>query len=526
MNFYLDGERGGSFIVDAKASYIHGQPYNGHQAVQAESDELRVRSNVTSSHRNDEVLQVKIIHSDTGVAIIDRAGIAFNETGREYSITLTSFKPSQAPSPIKLELTKRDGTIFTATTDLYFLPNPAIPQTVSRIDSLRGSLQLRSNGPSFETVFPYSFYLSGAWLASDATNLRKFKDLGYNVLHVVPGGDGIGYDLNQLDAWYDEAEKLGLWIMHDMRWTYQNRDYVRIQVERYKRRKNMLLWYTADEPDGHEDSPDAPSKAYSFIKSLDPYHPISLCLNCQNYHFQEYSAGADIIMADIYPIGTNTEYSTKYNTPCNTTYGDCGCDNCRTSPTSPALLNIPSRLDLWSRFQSQLGLAPKPIWSVPQAFPAQDFWTRTPTPEEVFAMTLLSINHGATGIVMWNFPTADEIVEGTSKFSAVIMGREFGHFVPRARPEACRVIGEGKVEGSVDASAWRVGGEMLVSVVGVEARGVWGLILPGGARAKEVRTRLWGRDEWKVRLGGSLASGGMEGVESFALVVEIEDEDW
>lgn len=64
--------------------------------------------------------------------------------------------------------------------------------------------------------------------------------------------------------------------------------------------------------DGHEDSPNAPPNAYSFLKSLDPYHPISLCLNCQNYWFQEYSAGADILMADTYPIGTNTEFSTKY----------------------------------------------------------------------------------------------------------------------------------------------------------------------------------------------------------------------
>lgn len=64
--------------------------------------------------------------------------------------------------------------------------------------------------------------------------------------------------------------------------------------------------------DGHEDDPDAPSRSYAFIKSLDPYHPISLCLNCQNYYFQNYTAGTDIILADIYPVGTNTSYSTKY----------------------------------------------------------------------------------------------------------------------------------------------------------------------------------------------------------------------
>ncbi|KAL8904200.1 MAG: hypothetical protein Q9207_003437, partial [Kuettlingeria erythrocarpa] len=410
----------------AQASYIHGQPYDDPPAVHPNGDELRVRSNLTASHRDDEVLQVRIVHADTGEPIISSAGIAFNETGREFSITLASFKPSRAPSPIKLELIKRDGSKFTATTDLYFLPNPAVPQSVSRTDSLRGSLQVRSNGPYFETVFPYSFYISGDWLASNPSTLRKFKDLGYNLLHIIPDKVGIGYDLNQLDAWYDEAESLGLWIMHDMRWTYGARDYVRIQVERYKRRKNLILWATADQPegrrlslpgsDGHEDSPNAGSKPYSFLKSLDPYHSFAICLHCQNYFFQQYTAETDLLMADIAPIGTNTEFSTKYHTPCNATYGDCGCDNCHTSPTSPALLNIPARFDVWSRFQSQLGLPPKPIWSVPQAFPAQDYWTRTPSPEEVVAMALLSINHGATGIVMSNFPTEDEIIEGTSKF--------------------------------------------------------------------------------------------------------------
>ncbi|KAL8936361.1 MAG: hypothetical protein Q9211_004228, partial [Gyalolechia sp. 1 TL-2023] len=183
---------------------------------------------------------------------------------------------------------------------------------MTRIDSLRDGLQIRSYTPEWEPFFPYSFYLSGPWLESSSGNMKKFKELGYNILHIVPGGEGIGYDLEQLDKWFDEAEQIGLWIMFDMRWTYKNFHHVKIQVERYRSRRNMLLWYTADEPDGHQDSPDAPGKSYSYIKSLDPYHPISLCLNCQNYFFQEYTAGTDIIMADVYPIGTNTEYSTKY----------------------------------------------------------------------------------------------------------------------------------------------------------------------------------------------------------------------
>ncbi len=75
----------------------------------------------------------------------------------------------------------------------------------------------------------------------------------------------------------------------------------------------MLLWYTADQPgilvslpsphisrtgvpdytDERVDLVDATQKAYSTIKSLDRYHLVALCHNCQNYHFEEYTAGTD-----------------------------------------------------------------------------------------------------------------------------------------------------------------------------------------------------------------------------------------
>ncbi|KAL8833079.1 MAG: hypothetical protein Q9170_004512 [Blastenia crenularia] len=503
MNLYLDGESEASFIVDTTASYIHGQPYNNPNSASSDHTELRARSNLTVNSGADDRLNVRILHTDTGRAIIPQAGIAFNTTSRDYSITLASFKPRQAPWPITLELTKKDGTKFTATTELRYLPNPQAPQSITRIDSLTGGLQVRSNGPSWEPFFPYSFYLGGPWLEEDRGNLKKFKDLGYNVLHIVPGGEGIGYDLRQLDAWFDEAQQLGLWIMFDMRWTYQNTEYVRTQVDRYKKRKNMLLWYTADEPDGHEDPPSAPSKSYNFIKQLDPYHPISLCLNCQNYYFQEYSSGADIIMADTYPIGTNTEYSTKYHTPCNTTYGDCGCDNCHTSPISPPLSNIPSRLTLWNQFQTQLGLPRKPLWSVPQAFTAQDFWTRTPTIREVIAMTMLSVNHGATGIVMWVFPTAEELIFITSQFSKWMTSPQVIKFLLEVQWQKVGVTidGGGQGEQTVDASMWRRYGQCLVSVVnmGEEAtRGDVRLELPGDVKVKGEGTVFWSGGGWKV----------------------------
>lgn len=58
---------------------------------------------------------------------------------------------------------------------------------------------------------------------------------------------------------------------------------------------------------------------------LQGYHPVSLVLNCQDYYYPEYSAGADILLQDTYVVGNNVTYSTEWDTPCTPDYGDCGC---------------------------------------------------------------------------------------------------------------------------------------------------------------------------------------------------------
>lgn len=44
-------------------------------------------------------------------------------------------------------------------------------------------------------------------------------------------------------------------------------------------------------------------------------------LNCKDYYWSEYSAGADIIGEDVYTVAVNTSYSTQYDTVCDDTYG-------------------------------------------------------------------------------------------------------------------------------------------------------------------------------------------------------------
>ena len=146
-----------------------------------------------------------------------------------------------------MEVKRSNGQIFSASTRLSRLPNPRASSSVSRIDNLYGGILARTAPSTWTTIFPYSFYLAGPWLREDSRNLQTFSDYGYNVLHIVPAG-GLGYDLAELDAWLDEADRIGLWIMLDMRWSYQVPKNVKILVERVQRHKNLLLWYTADEP--------------------------------------------------------------------------------------------------------------------------------------------------------------------------------------------------------------------------------------------------------------------------------------
>lgn len=84
---------------------------------------------------------------------------------------------------------------------------------------------------------------------------------------------------------------------------------VTAQVNDIKSRPNLLLWYTADEPDGTSDPLSATADSYDLITSLDGgpsssaaktggigYHPVSLVLNCENFEFTAYTSGADIVM--------------------------------------------------------------------------------------------------------------------------------------------------------------------------------------------------------------------------------------
>jgi hypothetical protein len=106
--------------------------------------------------------------------------------------------------------------------------------------------------------------------------------------------------------------------------TYMNLTAVQDETIPLHNRSNLLVYYTGDEPDGTSDPLNATTLAYDLLRSLDPYRSTSLVLNCQDYYWTEYSAGADILMQDVYNIRNNVTFSSEWGTPCTPDRGDCG----------------------------------------------------------------------------------------------------------------------------------------------------------------------------------------------------------
>lgn len=192
-----------------------------------------------------------ILKTEDTLRTISHGTVKLNSTGTLSDFDLSDFEPRFEPYSISVIAIGPDPHTYTATTQLLRLLSRADGGSATKIDSLYGGLLVETTTTSghgaWTPIFPYSYYLDGTWLAESPRNMEILKNYGYNVLHIVPAG-GLGFDFEQLDEWLDQAQSLGLWIMYDMRWQYQNATGVEWQGNRSKARPNLLLWYTADEP--------------------------------------------------------------------------------------------------------------------------------------------------------------------------------------------------------------------------------------------------------------------------------------
>lgn len=508
MSLYLSEELSGSFIIDAEISYYHGERVPGLKGL----DDHDVAVAGEESH-----LVIEVTVPDLGLTLITDKEIKVNTSANDVVFVLDSLPPRYEPYDVVLRaVSHANDHEIGATTQLSVLPPRTDGGSITKLDRLHGGLWVRdttsSSQPStpWTPLLPYSYYVSwGGWLASaPAANARALKAAGYNIVHAVPP-----VDYPAFNSFLDACDALGLWVMYDMRHTYSNASAVRAEVQAVQSRPSLLLYYTADEPDGTSDPLSAPRDAASLIRTLDPYRPVSLALNCADFHYAEYTRGADLILADPYPIAVDTAFSTVYGTVCNATYGCCGCDNC----AGAGVADVRDRLDAYARHERVVNASPpRPRWLVPQAFGNESFWRRFPTGAESVAMAALGLNYGARGVMGWIYPTSAEVDAAHGGLAKALDGAGAARFMLGAPTVGLSVSGRDVGKGKVDAAAWTVGGKTLVSVVNVVDEEVPGEVrvrLPvraktGGGFVKNVwgDTGIWAVEGYKLVAADGLGS--------------------
>ncbi|KAF7366728.1 hypothetical protein MSAN_00930900 [Mycena sanguinolenta] len=443
---YLEKEDhiAGLFI---EASITHTR-YNGAEPI-----------NLAGEPTAGETLDVAI---SIGGTILSQSAVRLNSTS-ELHFPLANLSQSRK-QPFTIDCTASyashlspEPQIFSTTASLFYLPRPS-SGSVTKRDSRTGALLVRPAGSSsYETVFPFGFYTSfDGYLDSNLHILDELKAQGLTIVHPVPTFG----NLTALERVLDRMEELGLYLVYDMRHTYKDHAALTAEVNMIKHRSNLLLWYTADEPDGTSEPLEAPRAAYDAIYELDGYHPVSLALNCADYEFAGYTWGADIVMPDTYTIGNDPTWSVKYDTRCTEDFGCCGCDNCRGE-----LEDVSRRLDDFAIRLDVLGWArAKSLWAVPQAFGGEEFWTRPPSGREFATQVILSVNHGARGIMPWIDPTPADVKSAAAALSTALNSQSVKAFIFSPQATFSRLV-----LNRIDVGMWTLDSKTLLLVVNLNA---------------------------------------------------------
>jgi hypothetical protein len=512
-SIFLENDEG-SFIVNAAISHVFGQLYKN----------ISFDTPGSSTGTPFTTMDFEIYNDESGSLLVGNS-VPVNSTGTTFGFSFSSFTPRLAPYAISIYGTSPDGQqSYTASTQIYILSSRPYGSAV-KIDNLFGGLYVQNalnNWNGWYAVFPNGYYADGSYVTPsnfNTTNLDTYASQDFNAINIVPDG-GLpdqSYPTASLSQYWDRMDELNLFNIYDMRFAFMNSTRISTQVDLWKNRTTLLMWYTADEPDGWEYALNSTKLAYDQLRELDPYHPVSLVLNCQNFYYEEYSSGTDIVFEDAYPVAINATWSIPWNTPCNLTYGDCGCDNC-----VGELEDVSDRLDDIQSYQANLeGRGNKPAWAVLQAFGEQDYWKSIPTRAEVENMMMLSVNHNAKGITYWIYPSTDEVNVGSGGLGKVFQMEPGRDFLFGANAiKGLEVVGEPLV----DASAWVVGSQMMVGVASeeyIDFSSTITITLPESATG--IDNTLYGDSSWTVE-GNKLTKSGLKGLEVDVLVLNLSSQ--
>ena len=497
-SIYVGNETTAELIVDAGLSYYHGSTYS---------------TAVSASGNGSDSLRFIVTAQGT---LLAAGTVPVNTTDNLFEFNLTGLEPSTSAYTVTLTGTTLSGGNYTAQSELFYLPDKTTGSVV-KVDRLYGSLLYRNpaTGGVFAPVFPYGYYGDYGGYFNETDNLAAYRQAGFNALNPVTDFSDGNWSYS-----IDEMDQINLLFQYDMRNSFQNLTSVAEQIPLVKDHPSLLTYYTADEPDGYSYTFNSSIDAYNLLASLDKYHPTALVLNCQNYYFKEYSAGADIVMEDAYPVGINATWSKKWDTPVNLTYGDAGCDNCVGS-----LLDVAARVDDFHKYAAWIGGAAatrKPVWAVPQAFSGEGYWARDPTAEETYAMDLLAFNHGAKARLAWIYPPSDVLSNATAALARVVAAPPVAGFLTGANPV---LLLDGRAgNGSLDVAYWSLGGGdgVLVGVVNPvnsSAAAPVQIDLPRGLNVTAIVSQPWGSVGWSLD-GSSLVADGLQALDTSYVVLQ------
>ena len=199
----------------------------------------------------------------------------------------------------------------------------------------------------FNMISPYQKILPST-LDERKAYMDRCAQLGmkvhYNLLS-VSGGGGVA---SMIDGISEEKQK----------------ELLVQEIRTFMNHPALLSWYISDEPNGNKIEPEKLEKIYKLVKSLDPWHPVSIVFMAPFRSALRYSDATDIVMADPYPV-----------------------------PEHPITLPGETAMQLRNEFEGK-----KPVWIVPQAFGGGEVWSREPTVHEIRTMTYQAIVGGARGI--------------------------------------------------------------------------------------------------------------------------------
>ncbi|KAI1103517.1 hypothetical protein F4804DRAFT_229516 [Jackrogersella minutella] len=446
-SIYLEGETKGSFVVNAALSSWYGEPWKNSTSDGGSATEPFTELFFTISLASG---------SDSSTPLT-KGSMKINTTETNFDFDLSGFEPRAAPYEVVLSAASKSGDqTYSANSSFRYLPDITPEGSATKIDNLNGGLLFRNaqTGGAFIPLLPYGFY--GLYNGSNSTTesdafVSEYSSDGKGLNGIVSLA---GFaDTNPV---YNSMDASTMRFMFDLRSSYKNLTEVQQRVNTIKRHSSLFAYWTADEPDGWQVPFDVTPAAQELIHELDPYHPVAVTLNCQDYYFGEYSAGGDILMADPYPIAINSTFS-KWGTACNSTLGDCGCDNCKGN-----VQDVSSRLDNLIQYEKWLGRWPLPKFHNPQAFHGEDYWFRDPTPAEAFVMNALAFNRGAAGIFAWTWPTSQELFDAHSQMASVVTNAPVLDFLLGGRPDGTIQIADQPL---VDISYWVNGTQVMISVV-------------------------------------------------------------